>query len=541
MSRTPGRRPAPEAAPSIPPLWRRAQAVVAHRHARWGAPAAVALAALAIAAWTFDPKLGLSGDDTEFITLARSLAAGDGLTDTSLPVPRAATKYPFGFPLMLTPFAAALGGWDGPGSGTPDWIAMKWFVACTFAAAMALLYLLVRDAAGDGQAAVVALLAVTNPLTADYAQQVMSEVPYLALSLLALWLLGRGFARPGWRGNRWLWAGLAAALAAYYTRSVGIVLLGAAVAHLGLRRDWRRAGFVGGLCVLGMLPWALRNRAVGEGGFYFKQLLQVNPYFPDQGQLDLAGFVERVAGHVQYYLSDALVRSLWPTFAPATSALNPGSAVLLAMLGWFAYRSLRARRHQLLLVYAAFFTGTVLLWPWPGDRFFLPLVPLLLFFGVSAVADGVTALRQCGAGPVVFVFAVVLAGLALQANGRGLVQLAHAARGDYLPAWRNYYDAGLWLRGNAPADAIVSCRKAYWMHVVAGRRTCTYAFDEPAAVLADLERQGVDYVVVEQLGYAHTGRYLVPAIASAQQRFRVVWHGADPETWVFSFDGGGGR
>lgn len=522
-----------------------------HLHARLGdwldrprvrpwAPAVAAIAALAVAAWVFDPKLGLSGDDTEFITLARSLAAGDGLTYTHLPEPKAATKYPFGFPLMLAPFAAAVGGWDG--TGTPDWIPMKWFVAVTFAAAMACLYPLVRDLAGARCAAVTTLLAVTNPLTADYGQQVMSEVPYLALSLLALRLLERGLSQPGWRWgqNRWLWAGVAAALAAYYTRSVGLVLIGAAVALLALRRDLKRAAIVGAVCALGMAPWALRNQAVGGGGFYFVQLLQVNPYFPEQGYLDLGGLVDRVGERVHGYLADDLVRSLWPTFRPTGSALNPGSAVLFLMLGWFVWGSLRDRRHALLLIYAAFFTGTVLMWFWPGDRFFLPIVPLLLFFGVGAVADGVDRLRRRGAGPSAVVLAVVLAGLALQANGRGLAALARQARSDYRPEWRNFYDAGLWLRANAPADAVASSRKAFWLHVVSGRRTTTYAFDEPAAVLADMEHQGVDYVVVEQLGFSHTGRFLVPAIESARERFTVAWHRGHPDTWVLAFAGGGG-
>ena len=41
------------------------------------APVAVALVAFSLSAWTFDTKLSLTGDNTEFITLARSLAQGE--------------------------------------------------------------------------------------------------------------------------------------------------------------------------------------------------------------------------------------------------------------------------------------------------------------------------------------------------------------------------------------------------------------------------------------------------------------------------------
>ena len=37
--------------------------------------------------WTFDAKLSLSGDNAEFITLARSLAQGEGLLHINSPDP----------------------------------------------------------------------------------------------------------------------------------------------------------------------------------------------------------------------------------------------------------------------------------------------------------------------------------------------------------------------------------------------------------------------------------------------------------------------
>jgi hypothetical protein len=281
-----------------------------------------------------------------------------------------------------------------------------------------------------------------------------------------------------------------------------------------------------------MLPWVLRNSAAGGGGVYLNQLIQVNPYFPERGLLDVAGLWERVVGHLHFYLSLGLTGTLWPTFEATGSAITPGSVAMLALLGGFAWRSVQQKRHLLLLIYAVFFLGTVLLWPWPGDRFILPLVPVLLLFSVTAVADGVARLRSKGAGPTTIVLAVVLLGLALQANTRGLTKLARESQADYRPEWRNYFEAGLWLRANSPEDAIVSCRKAFWFHVVSGRRTFVYAFKEPDVVVADLDAKVADYAIVEQLGYSHTQRFLVPALQSQADRFPILWHRPNPDTYV---------
>ena len=100
-------KPAPETAvPPTPSILARIETTLRHARAAWAVPAAAALAAVLLSLWTFDAKLSLSGDNTEFVTLARSMAAGDGLTYTNLPEPRTATKYPFGFPLLLAPVAA---------------------------------------------------------------------------------------------------------------------------------------------------------------------------------------------------------------------------------------------------------------------------------------------------------------------------------------------------------------------------------------------------------------------------------------------------
>ena len=190
-------------------------------------PVLVAAATLLLGIWTFDPKLSLSGDNAEFIALAHSLAQGEGLSHINLPDPRPATKYPFGFPLLLAPLA-----WVFPG----DWVPMKVGVLVLFALGMAVLYQLAQERMGQLPGlAVVALSLVLGksylthgptgvaygPLLLHYAHQVMSEVPYLTFSLLALWLVERGVGREGIKGNWWLVGGFACTIWAYYIRTAG--------------------------------------------------------------------------------------------------------------------------------------------------------------------------------------------------------------------------------------------------------------------------------------------------------------------------------
>ena len=177
------------------------------RAARYGIPLFVVAASLVLGIWTFDSKLSQSGDNAEYIILARSLAQGEGLSYIHSQEPGPSTKFPFGFPLLLAPLA-----WAFP----DDWVPMKALVLALFSLGMGMLYQLARERMGVvSSLAVVALSLMAGksyPALLHYAHKVMSEIPFLAFSLLALWLVERGVKREGIRHNRWLLGGMACAI-----------------------------------------------------------------------------------------------------------------------------------------------------------------------------------------------------------------------------------------------------------------------------------------------------------------------------------------
>ncbi|MDE0965218.1 MAG: hypothetical protein OSB73_18975 [Candidatus Latescibacteria bacterium] len=508
---------------------------------RFALPAIVAVLTLLVGVWTFDAKLSLSGDNTEFITLARSMAAGEGLLHINSPDPQPATKYPFGLPLLLAPMQ-----WFFPG----DWVPMKAWVLVVFAAGMGALYQLAKERVGAGPALAVVVLSLTagksylthgpdglvfGPLLLHYSHQIMSEAPYLTFSLLALWLVERGIAREGIKDNWWLIGGFGCTMWAYYIRTAGITLIAAVVVYMLLRRDYRRGLIFGGAAVACWLPWTLRNKAVGGGGVYIEQLFMVNPYHPDRGLLDFAGFVERFIGHIGLYLTRELPNTLVPFFDSAETIFHPASLLLILLAVAATVFCVKRGENLLLLVYAAFFMGVVLLWPWPGDRFLIPIVPVLVFLAVWVVLKTQDILVAKGGAGVSKVLVWALLCICLVGQVAGVKRLADYAEADYPPPWSRYYQAGLWLKANTSEDAIVLCRKGYWMYIVSGRRCIGFPFEEPAQVLAYMEREQADYVVLESLGFPQTVQYLVPAVNEYRDRFEALWQDQTVPTYVLRF------
>ena len=189
----------------------------------------------------------------------------------------------------------------------------------------------------------------------------------------------------------------------------------------------------------------------------------------------------------------------------------------------------------LLLVYAAFFLGVVLLWPWPGDRFLIPIVPVLVFLAVWVVLKTQDILVAKGGAAVSQVLVWGLLCICLVGQVGGVKRLADYAEADYPPQWSRYYQAGLWLKANTSEDAIVLCRKGYWMYIVSGRRCIGFPFEEPAQVLEYMEREQADYVVLESLGFPQTVQYLVPAVNEYSDRFEALWQDQTVPTYVLRF------
>src|SRR5690606_28766828 len=127
--------------------------------------------------------------------------------------------------------------------------------------------------------------------TVDYSHWILADPLFVLLTMTALWLLERRAGAPGRRAGatgdrRLLAAGIAVALAAYFTRTAGLPLLIAILGWLALARRWRALWTAAGVFVLPALLWALRGGGSGGGpGDYAAEFWLVDPYQPGLGTI----------------------------------------------------------------------------------------------------------------------------------------------------------------------------------------------------------------------------------------------------------------
>jgi hypothetical protein len=340
-------------------------------------------------------RFGAYHDDGIYATTAKALATGQGYRIISLPDEPAQTKYPPLYPLLLSLIWRA---WpEFPGN-------VAWMMLLSAAATVTFLfltyrYLTRRGYASPWQALIIVALTGINWRTSILATGLYSEMPYAALSVVALYMAERdGDREGGW--SRGVASGTAAGLA-FLTRSSGLVLLIAIVVYYALLKRWGRAmaaAGVGGTFVLGWLVWCYANKTSAEGvnvAYYTSYLGHLNEVVSDlQRQSNssraavylgilFTNFVGGILISVPLVCS-GMNYSWMPSFSGSLFITICSLVIVLVALaaGFFRHASERLR---LLHVYVISCFALYLFWL-PGvayDRFIMPILPFLLLFVVS--------------------------------------------------------------------------------------------------------------------------------------------------------------
>ncbi|MDR3517041.1 MAG: hypothetical protein P4M00_14605 [Azospirillaceae bacterium] len=417
----------------------------------WGVIlAAVAVFLLA----TIRPGQPWDGDAELYIIDALSIlhggpyGAGGYVFNPDNPINPAA--YPAGFPLLLLPLLMTFG---------LNYLAIKVALVLCFIGFLALLTRIARDRLDPVAVALLIAMLGFNPFVWHFKDVVFSEFPFLLLSYGALFLVDRIDRAGADGGTRWhgiLGAAMMLA-AACLVRAAGIAVI-AAVAGLVLlrgRRLWRPGLAVLVLaCVLILAVNHVFPADVGGYGATFDdwELSDLPSNLVDDALSYLQGFVGLLGGN-HGGVPGGVVSAVW---------------LVLAAIGM-----VQVARNRLSVFELFFGAYMALLVAYPMTeermRYALPVLPLLLLYGLSGIAVAAASLdRWRGHGrAVAALFLLLTVALAFvyapqfgrQPKGRNLsVEQSEA---------RQLYDE---VMCRVPADALIIATYPTVIALHTGRR-----------------------------------------------------------------------
>ena len=481
---------------------------------------------LALSAST--PLVHNGGDNAGYLSLAHSLVEDGAYKELWHPGEPDHTKYPPLYPAFLAAMILA---------GATTWGAFKASSIALTALATAFCFLWARRLRGDRAGVVVAVLFGASYAVLFAAQWILSDPLFLAATMGCLWLLAPGKAaepKPQWE----LAAALALAVAAYFTRSAGAPLIVAAGLWLAIGRRWKELGvFAAALAV----PAFLWGRA--SAGDYASEFWLINPYAPELGRAGFWELVVRAATNAWKYASDYVPNGLAGSLGGGAAVV--GIALTVATLAeWLRRVRSGPGVAELFLV---LYCGLLAAWPaqWSGDRFALPILPLVLLYAYASVARLATfwvdrrsapepaapaAVRENRwrrlAGAAALVATVALpAGLSwdrvreLSRTGCRQATITRGPWGCYPDNYRAFHVMALWAGDHLPEGSVVYSRKPRFFYAFSGLQSVAYPFaTDRSRFMAMADSLGIGYVARSRWDGSEAS-YVDPVVAAYPERF----------------------
>jgi hypothetical protein len=410
--------------------------------------------------------------------------------------------YPPVFPLLVAPVYA----WAGL-----DLVAMKVEIVLLLLAFLWVLYRVVRHDLPLPCILATLLLLGLNPYVWAHRDRLLSEIPFLLFTGLALFWLDRADkpARPLATQVRYtLLAGVAVYLA-YGTRTIGIVFVPAVVLHELLRR--RKPGLVSAGVVLTFALGVLLQRA----------LLPFDASYLDQLRLDPALYARNAVG-----LLHALGVFLDNGYFAPLRVLLLGVLVSLAGLGYRErWRTRRTTCEVLVVLYGL----AVVAWPsaHADPRFLLPVLPLWLMYAWHGVTAAAVWLRRPELASKV---AVVLTAVVLTCYGGRYTQMEWGPRREGIGKAETtaLFD---FVRTRTEPDAVLLFQKPRALALFTGRRASAHHTPPSDRDLWQyLDAIGATHVVVGRV-FPESHAFLAPFVARHPDRLQAVY--ANPDFTVY--------
>jgi hypothetical protein len=491
----------------------------------WKEIGLILMITLGLYLFTFDSKLDLNGDNVDYYLLGQAISQGEGYTTIWFPGSPPFSHRPIGYPIIIAiPMLV----------GLSSIVAIKWVNFLLLCGSLILFYRLSEKITRHKLLAFVITLTIgLNIHILQFSFIIMSEIPFLFFSIFAVYFLVRLESNEAFSLKNFnLWMIVIGLSAAYHIKSLGVALLFAFLVYFFSQKKWKEGGFTIAGFILFALPYAIRNISLGLKSSYLTSVTFKNPYQRELGTMEFFDYFERIISNIIRYISIEIPRSIIP-FLPETESTTASwilGLLISTLIIWALFR-LKEYRALLLSLFLGTF-GILLLWPevWFGIRFIMPLIPFIIFltiYGLSELLDRYNLNSKFILLAVIIVFAL---------NFNSYADYNKKSKMDYPPAYTNYFNLAKWAKVNTDPQDVFIARKPQFFYLYSNRQVNKYKYtSDDKDLIKDLERRKANYVIIEQLGYGSTPRYLVPAVQKNMSRFQVIKQLKNPDTYLLRF------
>lgn len=491
-------------------------------------------------AWQFYPSPSTNGDNAKYYILGTALSELKGYRQIHLPNEPVETQYPVLFPMFL---------------GIIQFFSDTLFLSKIIIAGIGVMVTLLFFYFGKNYLGYLLIplifLVASSALISEYSIILMSEVPYLLFTILALYMYQRSLNKP--KSQLLFYTAIVMSVLPIHCRSIGLAF---SAAFIIVNLFMKRYRYIIAHIALLICTIVLFKSATSWDNPYILQLFQKNSYDPEMGYVTFAEMVIRIAGNIKKYSTLIFGKALLPSsdsFPKFLTKLISIICSIFILAGWIRILFTPLR---MISVYTLFYFGILSMWQiqWSSERFLVSITPFLflfIFYGFDTLIRSITSeesnilikffngLKQSNLAQLtrrknIVVWIITAIFIFVNVHHR----LAYAEKNKKLgPDWRNYYSCADWIRLNTPEDAIIMSRKAEMLYLRSKRKGFMYPFTHNVERMIEImKKEDVSYIVLDNFFWTKTTvRYLIPVIKSHPEMFKVVYALKKPDTYILEF------
>ena len=483
----------------------------------------------------FDSKFDTGGDNINYYLLGKALNDGLGFVNLYSANVSPHTHYPPGYPAIICALMQFAENPEIP----------KILNGILLFLTLLISYHVFYSTGSKNRFLVLTSLIVVglNPHLLRYSTIIMSEIPYLFITTLILWVFLQLQERSFTYISAYFISLIILTAISLYLRSVGITIFLTVLICFLLERKFVTSAIYASGVILLMVPWTIRNYYIGAGGGYLNQLLSVNPYDSSAGVLSPLEMSERVFTNILRYINkevpNLILSDLDISYNLEFDGLYFSLGLILIFLIVLGLHR-QGKQYYLFGIYILLNFGILLLWPekWYGVRFIVILLPLLIFFlfeGLFYFLKRIEyhfSLNPKVASTLLISFGIFIVFMSYTS----IKDLVNKANEDYPDNYRSFFDMAKWVKANSSDSAIIASRKPEFFYLFSSR-SGVRLIDSPneEEQITYLKDMNVDYLVLDNLGFTTSRKYLLPTIKKYPLKFEQVRLSGEPATILMKF------
>lgn len=466
-----------------------------------------------------------------YIEIARSMVAGQGYTYLGYPP----LKYPLGFPLLLSPIVWLWGN---------NFLIMNLLIVLCALGSIWATYWLFSQCFSKNYAILITTLTAISYLMLERSTFVMSGIPYMLSSLLALTLIDR-FLSSDNLFKYGILAGLLIVISAFL-RTIGISILFGLLLHLFLVKNVRfrakKAVLILLLVIIPLTAWNVRNQTVEvdlkdpiwqleEFIPYHQEFMRSEWDEPLSEQINPRIMFFRVVKNISYFGGQAAGLILGKRIDIVMGQLHSVPISVLLLLGVIALVIVAGfglsffSRKYLFDCYVLCYFGILFLFLAREPRYLVPVFPFIIYYFITSIEwlfKRVSPLTiRSYYVPVSTFFIIYFIGSNIFADVK-IVMSQHNTP-FYSEEVQNYRDTVFWLKDNTSKESKIIGIRPPNMVLLSGRWCVSFPWVKDQYMILDfINRIEAEYIFVSP-ATLNKQRFMLPVLTDNPNLFQLLY------------------